>query len=53
MKTEIGRVTLKNCGFAKFTKGDLEANSEKIARFDVEFYCEDMEFAINYSDAAK
>ena len=33
MKTEIGRVTLKNCGFAKFTHGALEANSEKIARF--------------------
>jgi hypothetical protein len=53
MKTEIGRVTLKNCGFAKFTHGALEANSEKIARFKCEFYVEDMEFAIKYVDGAK
>jgi hypothetical protein len=47
MKTEIGRVTLKNCGFAKFTRGALEANSESVARFSCEFYVEDIEFAIN------
>ena len=46
MKTEIGRVTLKNCGFAKFSRGAFEANSERVARFSCEFYVEDMEFAI-------
>ena len=53
MKTEIGRVTLKNCGFAKFTHGALEANSEKVARFSCEFYVEDMEFAIKNADEPK
>lgn len=53
MKTEIGRVTLENCGFAKFTRGTFEANSEKIARFSCEFYVEDMEFAIKYGDGPK
>ncbi len=52
MKTEIGRVTLKNCGFARFTHGALEANSENISRFSCEFYVEDMEFAINYVEGA-
>ena len=47
LKTEIGRVTLKNCGFAKFTRGAFEANSEPVARFSCEFYVEDMELAIN------
>ena len=53
MKTEIGRVTLKNCGFAKFTHSTFEANSEKVARFSCEFYVEDMEFAIQYGDEPK
>ena len=51
MKTEIGRVTLKNCGFAKFSHGAFEANSEKIARFSCEFYVEAMELTIKYGDA--
>jgi hypothetical protein len=53
MKTEIGRVTLKNCGFAKFTHGTFEANSEKAARFSCEFYVEEMEFAITDEDEPK
>jgi hypothetical protein len=44
--TEIGRVTLKNCGFAKFMHGPFEANSDTIARFSCEFYVEEMEFTI-------
>jgi len=51
MKKEIGRVELKNCGFKKFSKQTLEANSEKIARFDVEFYCEGMKLNLDYTDA--
>ena len=46
LKTEIGRVTLENCGFAKFSRAALEANSEALARFSCEFYVENMEFAI-------
>jgi hypothetical protein len=46
VKTEIGRVTLKNCGFAKFTRGAFEANREILAPFSCEFYVESMEFAI-------
>jgi len=51
MKAEIGRVEFKNCGFKKFSKQTLEANSEKIARFDVEFYVEGMTFALKEYDA--
>jgi hypothetical protein len=40
MKEEIGVVELKNCGFKKFSRAALEANSEKVARFKAEFYCE-------------
>jgi hypothetical protein len=50
MKTEIGRVTLENCGFAKFAHGAFEANSNK-ARFSCEFYVEAMELTIKYGDA--
>jgi hypothetical protein len=46
MKDEIGEITLLNCGFKKFSKDDIEANSEKIARFDVELYVEKMEFKL-------
>jgi hypothetical protein len=53
MKTEIGRVTLKNCGFARFTHGTFEANSERVARFSCEFYVEAMEFAIKYGEGPK
>lgn len=53
MKDEIGEIELQNCGFKKFSKDDLEANSEKIARFNVELYVEKMSFKLNYFDAAK
>jgi hypothetical protein len=53
MKDEIGEIELQNCGFKKFSKDDLEANSEKIARFNVELYVEKMVFKLNYADAAK
>jgi hypothetical protein len=52
MKTELGRVTLKNCGFAKFNRAPLEANSEKVARFSAEFYVEEMEFTLKEFDAS-
>jgi len=53
MKDEIGEISLQNVGFKKFSKEDLEANSEKIARFNVELYVEKMEFKLNYFDSAK
>jgi len=53
MKDEIGEIELQNCGFKKFSKDDMEANSEKIARFNVELYVEKMVFKLNYADAAK
>lgn len=53
MKTEIGRVTLKNCGFAKFSRGALEANSDKAARFSCEFYVEEMEFTLADTEAVR
>ena len=53
MKDEIGEIELQNCGFKKFSKDDMEANSEKIARFNVELYVEKMVFKLNYFDAAK
>ena len=46
-------IELKNIGFKKFSKDDLEANSEKIARFNVELYVEKMTFKLNYFDSAK
>lgn len=51
MKKEIGRIELINCGFKKFSKQALEANSEKIARFDVEFYVEQIKFSLTEYDA--
>ena len=51
MKDELGRVTLKNMGFKKFSKEDLEANSEKISRFNAELYVEGMTFELKYTDA--
>ncbi len=47
MKTELGRVTLRHCGFAKFMRGTFEAGGDKIARFRCEFYVEEMEFALS------
>jgi hypothetical protein len=51
MKKELGHITLERVGFKKFSKDDLEANSEKIARFSVELYVEKMTFTINEYDA--
>ena len=51
MKKELGDITLTHIGFKKFSKDDLEANSEKIARFQVELYVEKMEFKINEYDS--
>jgi hypothetical protein len=51
MKKELGDITLTHVGFKKFSKDDLEANSEKIARFQVELYVEKMEFKINEYDS--
>lgn len=53
MKDEIGEIELLNCGFKKFSKDPSEANSEKIARFNVEMYVEKMVFKLNYFDAPK
>jgi hypothetical protein len=52
-KDSIGEIELLNCGFKKFSKDDMEANSEKIARFNVELYVEKMVFKLNYFDSAK
>jgi hypothetical protein len=51
MKDEIGGIDLINCGFKKFSLNDFEANSEKIARFNVELYVEKMGFELKYLDA--
>jgi len=50
-KKELGRVTLKNMGFKKFSDDDMEANSEKIKRFNVEMYVETMVFEMKEVDA--
>jgi hypothetical protein len=50
MKDEIGGIDLINCGFKKFSQDDFEANSEKIARFNVELYVEKMVFELNHLD---
>jgi hypothetical protein len=51
MQKELGSIELLNLGFKKFNRPDYESNSEKIARFDVELYCEAMKFQIDYSDS--
>ena len=51
MKDELGEISLQNVGFKKFSKEDSEANSEKIARFNVELYVEKMVFKINQYDS--
>jgi len=47
----IGEIGLEGVGFKKFDEGDKEANSEKIARFNVELYVEHMTFTLNEFDA--
>lgn len=51
MSDELGSIDLKNVGFKKVSRQALEANSEKIARFDVEFYVEKMIFDIKHFNA--
>ena len=53
MTDEIGGIDLINCGFKKFSQDDFEADSEKIARFNVELYVEKMRFTLNYLDVRK
>jgi hypothetical protein len=51
LKDELGRIDLKNLGIKKFSEDDNEANSEKIKRFNVEMYCEAMQFKMKEVDA--
>ena len=53
LKTEMGRVTLEHCGFARSTRGTFDASSEKAARFSCEFYVESMKFVIRNDDDPK
>lgn len=50
MEKEIGRVELKQVGLKKFADEDHEANSEKIKRFKVELYIEEMDFIMSDID---
>jgi hypothetical protein len=51
MKKEVGRIDLHNMGFKKFSKQAYESNKEGIARFDVEFYVEGIDFTLKEYDA--
>ena len=51
MKKVVGTIELHNCGFKKMSMDPHEANGEKIARFNVEFYCEGMDLGMEYTDA--
>jgi len=51
LSTELGRINLQQLGIKKFSDDDNEANSEKIKRFNVELYCEGMEFKMKEVDA--
>ena len=48
MKDELGEYRPGQLGFKKFSQDDFEANSEKIARFNVELYVEKMVFKLNF-----
>jgi hypothetical protein len=50
-KNELGEIKLIGVGIKKFADDDSEANSEKIKRFNVELYVEQMEFLMKYTDA--
>jgi len=50
-KDELGRIDLKNVGFKKFSDDDVEANSEKIKKFNVELYVEHMKFDMKTTNA--
>jgi hypothetical protein len=47
----LGTIELKHLGFKKFSDDDVEANSEKIKKFNVELYCEAMVFDMKTTDA--
>ena len=51
MKEELGEIELHNVGFKSFKEDDLEANSEKVKRFNPELYVEKMVFKINKYDS--
>jgi hypothetical protein len=51
MNKELGHVDLMNVGLKSFSDEDNEANSEKIKRFHVELYVEQMRFILNEYDA--
>ena len=51
LKDELGRIDLKNVGIKKFSDDDAEANSEKIKRFNVELYVEQLLFNMKETDA--
>jgi hypothetical protein len=51
LTTVLGTLTLKNCGLKKFGDEDYTANADKIKRFSVELYCEEMDLVMNYADA--
>jgi hypothetical protein len=51
MSKPLGTFELKNCGFKKFSKPSFEANSEKVARFSCEFYCEHITFSFSEYDS--
>ena len=51
LKDVLGTIELKHLGFKKFSDDDVEANSEKIKKFNVELYCEAIEFKMDKVDA--
>jgi len=51
MSTEIGTLQLKGCGLKKFSDEPFEANSEKVKRFNVELYIEELDFIPANMDA--
>jgi hypothetical protein len=51
MKEELGEIELHNVGFKSFKEDDLEANSEKVKRFNPELYVEKMVFKISKYDS--
>jgi hypothetical protein len=50
-RNPLGSIELKNVGFKKISDEDSEANSDKIKRFNVELYVEQMRFNLNHVDA--
>ena len=50
LKDELGSITLQHIGLKKFSEDDMEANSEKIKRFNVELYVEHMVFDMKVTD---